>query len=280
MSGTQVLGPITAVKVGAYGAAEGACVDIGPGVQSWTWTTKTTEEVARAAAAHNASVDSYEHDLDATGTTRMDEISLSNLAMAVGGTVSGNDMTFGTGGASTKYCAYVYGLTRDGRPKKLHLPRVVFPQNFTYAPTWGQTFDDLPFRSHYDFASAYPAKLFDAAVDTTPPTIVSATYGAGTALSGAALTKNTTPVIKVTFSEPVKNLRVDNFFVVQTDGSLLAATPSVADSTGAVWQIAPTLPNSAKSFLLIVAAGTGGGAIADIAGNLLAPVAPTPFTCA
>lgn len=272
----QVVQRVSAVKVGAYGALEGACTSVG-GVESLTYRYTETPEHGTSAAAGGARVigAGFEpaFEFEFTG----DEITLTNLAFIMRGTVDTNDMEIvGTGGAFTKKAVFVNGMAADDRQKTLHIPAAVLLPDAEVVYEAAQHKYTLKGVGYYDATATYTAKLTDAVADTTPPTISSTSPADGA--TGVAKAASTTVIW--TFDEAIQSADViaAKFFVHKDDGSIVAGALTI-NSTNTIVTFTPSGAwDATTKHHTVVVGGTGG--VKDTAGNALAATAVTDFTTA
>jgi hypothetical protein len=269
------IAPVDEVWVGAYGAAKGACAATGS-VESVELTAKNKANFGTAAKYKGAKVAGYATDPEVGLSIVGDHMSLANIVLEFGATVSGTDILLGSGlvGPMVERTIYVDGLFAGGVKKTGHAYKAVLPINAKLKPVAGaQDKWQLDFELLWDDTQASGSEYFstaDLATDTTPPTIT-ATSPADAA-TGVA--KAAGGVIDVTFSEAMNTGDFSAANVVmfrQSTGAPVTLTSIAAQDTGGtIMRLAYPLLTASVVYTVVVAD------CRDLAGNKLA--APKVFS--
>lgn len=272
MPTNYVIAPVESVKIGAEGAAEGACVDLGS-VKEVVFSKQSSVEYATSSKYHGAKMEAVEFDPEAKLSIVGEEITLANIALALGATVDGTELVSdGGGGAITPKTAYVRGWVMDGAKKILHVRRIVIQPGSELKLGRDQQNYKLDCDCLVDQDSADGYKLFKFADDDTDavaPTVSS--VSPADAATDVAIAAN----ITVTFSEAVRSSDVNTRTIIVHDdaGTVVAGAVTLsADGTQAVFNPTSDLANSTKYHVVVVAG------IRDVAGNALAATSSTEFT--
>lgn len=262
----EVISPVTAVKVGAYGAAEGACTSLG-GIDEFSYQYKEAVDHAVDPSHGNARVSGYGDSPTFDWKAKGASVTLANLALQLRGTVAGNDLTIpGVGGAITSHAIFVTGYVADGRLKTLQLPAGFVEPGADNLQGVKQFYPELSGGAYYDTAAGYTAKLADVTADTVPPTFVSS-------VPSTAGSRSTD--IDLVFSEALSNRNIDaDHFIVEN-----AATHAlVVQATTAFHDVGCTTVrlSGGTNWLPAALIEVHYAAVYDVAGNKLA--APGSFT--
>jgi hypothetical protein len=245
--GLKVIGPVTDFKIGAYGATEEQCVSVG-GITKFTVKYKETVEDITDAEAGMAVIGGYGYKATADVDVEGDDISLANLAIAVRGTVAGDEMlATGSGGMLVRHAAYVYGLAADGEAKKMYIPALVFAPDMEIAPTYkqqtwqakGNCYRDLVLGGLFQY-------LPDPAVATIPT--LASSLPVNEAIDVAIADSMT-----LTFAVAVDAGQLDSAHIFLLDAAN-TFVPCVLSQVGAVVTVNPTasLDNSTEYRLVVV----------------------------
>lgn len=274
MATNYVIAPVKSVKIGAEGAAENACTDLGS-VKEVVFSKESSVEYATSSKYHGAKMEGVEFDPEAKLTIEGEEITLANIALALGATVDGTELVSdGGGGPITPKTVYIRGWVMNGAKKILHVRRlVVMPGSELKLGRDQQTYK-LECDCLVDQDSVDGYKLFkfaDDDSDVVAPTVSS--VDPADAATAVAVGSN----ITVVFSEAMRSSDVNaRTIIVHSDaGAVVAGTITLsADGTQAVFNPTSNLSAATKYHVLVVAG------IRDVAGNALAATSSTEFTTA
>lgn len=267
-----VLSRVGSVKIGAVGAAEGACTDIGS-VREVEFAWSQDVEKATSSALNDATVEVAYSASEGTLSIIAEEITANNLALAMGATVNGSAVEFdGGGGTPTYKTVYVRGYQLDGSPGYLHIKKCAIKPEGGLKLGKEQQLLTMEFVVMADptASNGKMAKFGPLTIDTTPPTISSTTP----ASNATAVAVSSTFVW--TFSEAVRADDVTNaaFYVFKdTDGSAVAGTVSV--SSNVVTFTPASNLTAATAYRAVAAKG-----VRDVAGNALVATDVRKFTTA
>lgn len=267
----EVVGQVSDVLIGAYGAAIGACTSLGG--------CEEAETIASAAASYatdhtgrkkkgNESDKNYQ--LNFTGLTA---IAKQNLAYAIGAAVSGDELNAaGTAALMTEYTVYVTGLFSDGAIHTLHCFKAVIPIDGAWKQGKEQTKLDLTLEMFYDESAGLYWETTAGAVDTTPPTVSTVSPADG----ATAVAKAATTVVDWTFSEAIRSedVHAGNFFIIAAlAGTIVAGTVAVQNAGNTIVRFTPTGAWSATTAYVAVA----NKGVRDVAGNKMAAQSTSDF---
>jgi hypothetical protein len=276
MATNFVLSPIQSVKIGAYGAAEGSCVDIGS-VRSVAWAPTYDTNYATSSLAGGAKVAASTSNHNCTVKVVGEEVTLANLALAFAASSDGSTYlkTNGAGGAATERTLFADGFTASGANQKLWLPKCVISDPGEIAPSLTeQGLFEMTLNALYDATQTDGERMWKLApnvADTTPPTITTVSPADG----ATAVAKAATTVVEWTFSEAIRSEDVNDekFFVATAAGVVKAGTLALYDTAGTIVRFTP---GAAWAATTTYAANALHG-IRDLAGNKLAATSSTTF---
>jgi hypothetical protein len=268
-----VISRVSGVYVGAYGAAKAASTDVGS-CEKASFSTEYDIAEATDAALADAVVAQLPTKPKGSFKMTLQRMTAYNLALAMGGTVSGAEVKIGTQSAITSRTLYIDGYDYEGAAGTL----VIHKANLKP----GTSFDiggneqaklELEFSLMADSTQAAGeefGKFMPTTADTTPPTV--STVTPADAATGVAKAASTT--VTVQFSEAVRSTDVTDktFFVHDDSGNVKAGAISTADNIS--WVFTPTTAWGATTkYHVVVCKG-----IRDTAGNALAAASVTDFT--
>lgn len=269
-------------KIGAVGAAEGACVDVGS-IRKVTFSTSTEIKTATAHNRNDQVVLRKKGPVSATLTLELEEITTANLARVLGCETDSEGRLYEASGNTDipEFSGYFEGFEINGEACKLHIVRAsadpsgevtldgeqqVLTLQCQLMPYDSSTFTMPTSGDAYDTYAFLP----DVA-DTTAPTISSVTPADG----ATGVAKAATTVVVWAFSEAIRSedVTAERFFVHDDSGNVKAGTLSVNGAgtevtftPGAAWA-------ATTDFHAVVVAG-----VRDVAGNRLAATSVTQFT--
>lgn len=275
----KVLSRVDTVKIGAVGALEAACTDLGS-VFDAELMIEMDENVATDAADLDAVVAVAYSGVKGTVTFTAQDITKANVALALGGEVSTNDVyvTPGNMATPTYYTCYIRGSYMDGTAAVWHIVKCYFKpgtglklgkeqQTLTFTGTLMSDPSAVATLGYSMFA------VKSAATDTTAPTV---TIVPADAATGVLATAN----IVWTFSEAIRaeDVTPAKFFAFKADGTAVAGALSI-DTAHEVVTLNPTASLDASGVYNAVAVG-GTGGVRNVAGIPLAATSATQFTVA
>ena len=272
--GYTVIARPGAVLVGAYGAAENACTDIGS-VKKVTLTYTQDEEVATDSSLGDAV-----SDVDLGGTKGVLEIDAeyitrANLAYAVAGTVQSNDVRIlGASGRPSFYTIYVHGPVVEGTASTLHVYKAYIKPDADFGMDKTQQILTLKFTLMGDGNTNGIALFTPATTYSSAPTIASSAPTDGQTLAAPASYVWT--FTSTTNFGPLRSdtVTADNFYLYKdTDGTPKAGTLSL-DATGYIVTFTPTTAFSGGTAYR-AAVGTG---VKSVNGTAMAPPSVRKFT--
>lgn len=285
MSNT-VLRRVGTCSLGAVGAIESACTDLGShngqaSIEEVDLAVSMEERKATDAGLNDAVVEVAFGAADAKLTlTGVQQITAANIAKALHAAETTNGLVFNGGGGEPEYFSgYFHGFKVDGEPKILHIVKGYITPSTSLKLGKEQQKLDLPVTLVADPDSTFSldgttytmfAFLPDT-VDTTAPTISSVVPA--DAATGVA--KAATTVVAWTFSEAIRAADVHdrNFFIHDAAGAIKAGTLSLG-TNGTVVTFTPTTAWAATTEYHAVAQK----GVRDLAGNKLAAASVTQFT--
>ena len=266
------------IIVSAFGANEAAGRDIGS-CDTFDHSKEWTDNPITLAVLNDADVANVETGHHGTITIACQNITMANLAMAMGGVYSSGSNTIqwgntALGSESTYYTVYVHGQYADGVPVLITARKVRVASGTKSTLGKAQQVLPLTMPCMLDANQAAGQELFSEtldAVDTTPPTVAS-----WSPLNGASSPAKTSNVV-CTFSEPVIAAEaVKLFSAFNTSTGVPIPGAWTYDSAGTVFTFTgsgtPKLP-AATACTFSVAAG-----VRDLAGNALAAGSSSSFT--
>lgn len=273
----KVLSRVDTIKFGAVGALESACTDIGS-VPEAELTIEMDENVATDAADLDAVVAVAYSGVKGTLKFTAQDITKANVALAMGGTVSTNDVyiTPGNMAVPTYYTVYVRGAYLDGTAALWHIVKCYFKPGAGLKLGKDQQTLEMTGTLMSNPASVGTlgysmVAIKPIAADTTPPTIASVVpLDAATAVAKAATT-----VVAWTFSEAIRteDVTAGRFFVHDDTGATKAGTLSIGTNDTVVTFTPSAAWAATTKFHAVVVAG-----VRDTAGNALAANYITDFT--
>jgi len=258
-------------KIGAVGATEAACADIGS-IKSVKLSVEQEVVNATAANALDMIVESAFGASTVTLTLELEELTAANVQRVLN--LEADNSFSGDVEAPTYFSGYFHGFKIGGESKTLHIVRAMAKPGSELNLSGEQQVLTLECQCMVDPTSAFAYKVFgflaDTA-DTTAPTVASVVPTAG----ATAVAKAVTTVVTWTFSEAVRaeDLTADKFVVVSDAGAVKAGTLS----HGATADIVIFTPDAAWAATTKYIVGPRRG-VRDVAGNILAADALTVFT--
>jgi len=288
--GNTVLSRVGICSLGAVGALEAACTDLGSHVS--TGKASIEEVILEMTAEENVATDAGLNDMVtdvAISGERVkftlkgvQQVTAANLAIALGATKTASDgLVFsGGGGTPTFFSGYFHGFKMDGDPKILHICKAYVTPNTSLNLSKTQQLFDIPLTVmvyeestfvNEDAVAYNTYALLPDTVDVTPPTISTTTPADG----ATNVAKAATTLVTWLFSEAIRSADVHerNFFVHADDGAIKAGTLALSGDAltvtftpGAAWA-------ATTKFHTVAMKG-----IRDLAGNGLAATAVTDFT--
>lgn len=262
------------VKIGAVGASEAACTDVGS-VAEVTVAHEADNEMARSSKLHGQVVEVVEFDPEDTVTFICEEITGANVATAFGAVVDGTTIKYsGSGGTPTYKTIYVRGQDIDGVAKVLHVKKAYIQTGSELQ--LGREQQTLEITAQMLALTSEPAdeqvfKYSNASADTTAPTISSSVPADGA--TGVAKAVSTT--FSWTFSEPVRSEDINDkhFFITDDSGNVKAG----ALTTNATNDVVTFTPGTAWAATTKYLATCVKG-VKDVGGNELAATDVRDFT--
>jgi hypothetical protein len=250
----KVLTRVEEVFFGAVGAAKAACTDMGS-CRTFTYNTSVTENTATDASKNDAVVKVKFSEQQGNATFVFEDITKENLAMSLGGVVSGSSVVFSPTGTPTYRCAYVTGAELDGAASQVKLHKFYIKpgttRNFNKEQQLLEVEATLCIDDNGDMVTEEPVSA-----DTTPPTFTCVPADAATGVAVGAS-------VVVTASEAIRSgdVNASNFFIIKSDGTAVAATISFDGTTGVTIDPDSNL-SAATPYIAVVNAG-----VRDLAGN-------------
>lgn len=280
MAVNVVIAQAGAGKVGAVGASEAACRDLGS-VKEVSLVTKGVTYSATQANRGNQPVLKSKGPTDYSLTLVLEEITKENFAASIDASIdsTGKVSVNSQNQAMEYWCGYFHGFLIDGVAKTLHILKAsVVPDSTAKLGTDGeQQLISLTYELMVDVDSV----LVDAegaaidvlefvadAVDTTAPTCTVVPATAATAVAKAA-----GGTVVWTFDEPIRAEDVNDahFYVHADDGAMVAGTLTRTDTTVTfTWTGALA---GTKEYYAIAKKG-----VRDVAGNKMVADKSTVFT--
>lgn len=250
----KVLTRVDEVHFGSVGAAKAACTDMGS-CRAFTMQTSVTENMATDASAADAVVAVAFSEQQGTATFIFEDITKENLAACLGGTVDGANVYFAPTGTPTYRTAYVTGYEHDGAASEVKLNKFYIKPGTTINLNKEQQLLEVEATLMVD-ADGKMFEINAVSTDTTAPTFSCVPADAAT---GVTVSAN----IVVTASEAIRSDDVngDNFFVIKSDGTAVAATVTF-DGTDTVTINPDSNLASSTAYIAVVNSG-----VRDIAGN-------------
>lgn len=277
--GNTVLSRVGICSLGAVGAAEAACTDMGSHVETGKASIETL--VLSATAEENTATDAGLNDMVtdvmlsaakvSVAITGVQQITKDNIAKALNATATANGVVFsGGGGEPTFFSGYFHGFKLDGDPKILHIVKGYITPNASLGLGKDQQKPDIAITCMADTDSTFELdgetyKVFaflPDTVDTTAPTVSTVSPADTT----TAVAKAATTLVTWLFSEAIRSADVHsrNFFVYTEAGAEKAGTLSLSGD-GLTVTFTPTTAWGATTTYHAVAAN----GIRDLAGNAL-----------
>lgn len=270
-------------KVGAVGASEGACRDLGS-IRETKLTVKGTTYSATQANRGSQVVKKSKGPTTYTLALILEQHSKENFAAAIAGkydsagkvSVNSQDM------AIEEWSGYFHGFEVDGNPVTLHVLKAsAVPDNEVKLGTVGdQSLIQLTYELMADVDSVLVdadgapidvLEFLDDTADTTAPTISSVVP----ADAATAVAKAISTVVVWTMSEAIRTEDVNDlhFFVHDDSGAIKAGTLSLSGSDRIVTFTPGTAWAATTKYHATVVKG-----VRDVAGNKLAATSVTDFT--
>ena len=252
----KVLTRVDEVFFGAVGAAKAACTDMGS-CRSFSYVTSVSENVATDASKNDAVCAVRFSEQQGTATFVFEDITKENLALALGGMVSGNSVVFSPSGTPTYRAAYITGGEMDGAASEVKLHK------FYVKPGTTRNFDKeqqlleiectLMIDSNGDMVTEQPVSA-----DTTAPTV---TVSPADADTNVVVSAN----VVWTFNEMIRSGDVTsrNFYLLKADGTAVAAAVTF-NGTDTVTLNPDSNLSAATSYVAVC------NYVRDLAGNAMA----------
>jgi len=270
------VGPATDIKIGAYGAAEGASTSVGS-MTDFKLTPSREVEYGTHGAYRNARTDAYAHTPAYAATFTVDDATKANLAYALSGDSSGTDVLAGSAftGSLTTYVVYVKGLSIAGTAKGIKLNKCVFTDPSEWATSNEQQTWEITMEVLYDATACGGAEFwttYDSATDTTAPTVSSFLPVDG----ATAVACGTT--FRWTWGEEIMADDVDTsrYFLHSSSGVVVSGSVAVYNASATVVEFTPSGNLGASGNCVYHAIATAGQR--DIAGNRSTVTYSTEFT--
>lgn len=269
---------ISTAKFGAVGALEAACTDLGSVMEAEVTASWDTIQATDATLGDMA-VEQENTNFAYTFTLTLEDIVDSNVAMALGGTVVGDEIHFSGEGTPTYFCAYLHGFEyKNGGAMKaaywhIHKLAVAAGTSIPLGKVDGGRKIQITCN-----VMGYPEATTDYKImalvpdtaDTTAPTV---TVVPDDAATGVVVSAN----VVATFNEAIQSgdVTAKNFFCFKSDGTLVPGALSI-DAANEVVTFNPTSNlSAATSYVFVIAAG-----IHDTAGNATTDPTIINFTTA
>jgi hypothetical protein len=280
-AGYTVLKRVSSFKIGAVGAAEGACTAVGS-VREAEYGVDASENNATEADLFDSVVGTVLTGRVGALAVVADTISMENLANFMHGTIDSTSILFGSpdiasdSGEPDYFCAYIHGWEASGAPKVLHVKKMYAKPGTKAKLSKDQQILSATFVcvAKFDEATGEEiAALVSDPADSTAPTVVSWV----TAGTPSSVAKTGIVTTALTFSEPVRTADVVAKAAVfnQTTGVAIAGTWS--------WDAATTVftwtPAAAYGATVTVRQLVNAG-VRDLAGNESAALSSTSFVTA
>lgn len=275
-AGKVIVGPAE-VKIGAYGASEGACTSIGAtdgGVSLTVEQEYLDIEVDQAMGE----IENKLTKRRVRFSTNMAQVTLANLALAMGlptTAVSGSVLSVGVQLPENK-TVWLIGPGPDGTVHKYHIfkARVMGNPEMAYRKD-EKTVIPLEITGVIDTAQASGQELMmvtEVADDTTPPTVSSTSPTDGQ--SSVAVSSN----IEWTMSESMDaaSINTKNVYVIKaSDGTVVAGTVTYTESTKKVTFDPTSNLDASTAYIAVLTTN-----VRDLAYNYLAGANVINFTTA
>lgn len=238
----KVIARAGAGKIGAVGAAEAACVDLGA-IRKVEFIFDQEVFVATDASNNDMEIENALGAAKCGLKLTLEDFTAANLAKAMGATDNlDGTVSFSASGTSAPYYAgYFHGFKVEGATKALHICRFRIKPGSTLqlSNTGEQQVLELDCQIAVDPDSVYDYDVFswelEAAAEAAP------TYAVVPADDATAVAKAVTTV--VTWTSPVALLAEDvhdrNFYVLSADDSVKAGALSI-DATHKIVTFTPT----------------------------------------
>jgi hypothetical protein len=268
------IGRVEGVFVGAVGATKAASTDLGSVVGA---SFANSFDLAEATSAKLRGAVMAQEPQNARATFRLNGVEQQtafNIALAMGGTVSGNRILIGPPTAMSYKTVYVDGFDYEAGLGTLHVKKAALASGTEIAIGSGeQTKYDLEFNvmAKTDEPAGEEWAAFDPyTADTTAPTVSSTTP------TDAATNVAVTSTVVWNFSEAVRTMDVNaqNFYLIKADGTAVATTLAVSNSDQRV-TLTPSSNLSAATAYIAVC-----NYVRDVAGNALEARSIVNFTTA
>lgn len=238
----KVIARAGAGKIGAVGAAEAACIDLGA-IRKVEFTFDQEVYVATDAASNDMEVENSLGAIKCGLKLTLEDFTAANIAKALGATdnLDGTVSFSASGTSSPYYAGYFHGFKIAGTARVLHVCRFrVKPgSSFELSNSGAQQLIELDCQIGVDPDSSYDYDVFsleiEAAAEAAP------TFAVVPADDATAVAKAATTV--VTFTSPVAILSEDvdeaHFFVIAADDSIKAGALAIG-ATNKVVTFTPT----------------------------------------
>lgn len=269
-----VLKRVESVKLGAVGADEAACTDLGS-VRELELTISQSEDKATSALYGDAVVEVALSGTEAAVRVVGEEITYANLVYALNGTSNDSGVEFdGTGGTPDYFTLYARGFAADGSAALLHACKCYIKPEVGLKLGKEQQLLEMTATLMVDPGATTDYKMLrlgPAAADTTAPTITTVSP----ADAATSVAKAITTLVEVTFSEAVRteDINDETFFVHAADGTMKAGAISLGTSNTVATFTPATAWAATTEYHVVVVKG-----IRDTAGNALAATSVTSFT--
>ncbi|MBA4406970.1 hypothetical protein C0389_06825 [bacterium] len=287
-SANLVVGAPATIKIGAYGAAEGACVDLGATEGGLKWTF-TPEFYFKKADQWLGEVGAVKIGEKSTVEVTLAEASLANVCYALGyptTAVSGQTLNIGGNAVATERVVYINFNAVGSGSAKMTIYKCVSIGAVDFSMVKGdKSVVKLTLEILQDTSKSANQQMFDivySGTDVTAPTIAMTTP-----VNGGTVTKDTKGTVTLTFTETDNKIDEGTLIYGDADDATIRitnitvpATPALVagsiayDSATKVITFTPT-NNWTASNTLIIEISTG---VRDTAGNRLASTFYGGFT--
>lgn len=277
-SDSYSIGTVEGVFVGALDAAKAACTEVGSVVSAEAATSFDVAEATSAVLRGAIMAQEPQNSRATFKLTGVQQLTAANIALAMGGTVSGNRVLVGPPTTISYKTLYVDGFDYEAGQGTLHVKKAAIASGASYSLGGGdQTTVDIEFNvlAKTDEPTGEEYFAFDPyTADTTAPTISSVVPA--DAATGVSKAVGTTVVW--TFSEAIRSEDViASKFIVHSDAGAIKAGTLTIGTNNTVVTFTPTAAwDATTKYHAIVVGGTGG--VRDTAGNVLAATSATDFT--
>lgn len=260
-------------KIGAVGAAEAACTDIGS-IKSVKLSVETEVTNATASNALDMIVETAYGASNVTVTLELEELTAANVQRVLN--LDANNAFSGDVATPTYFSGYFHGFKIGGAAKTLHIVRAMAKPGSELSLGAG----DQQVLTLECLCMVYPESTFgykvfkflDDTADTTAPTIT----GVVPANAATGVAKAVSTVITWTFSEAIRleDVRDENFFAIPAAGGSPIAGALSLGTNNTVVTFTPTSAWGATTTYLACARH----GVRDVAGNGLVADSFTTFT--